>query len=137
MDKSSLDRIEKFCDKQKSTIRRTHRDFMIRRFLESYFNQISEREKKQRKSLTESEKESIREAFLDENNLQNMLIAADDFYETLEAQYESNFNKKNGGGFLKNVFASITGSFVYSILLIIIFWVAKDQLATWLSSLAK
>ena len=64
----------------------------------------------------------------------------DSYYEAIEkykeVNIESDFKKmQDKPAFWKSVATSILANSIYSIILIIIFWVAKDQIATWLAQL--
>lgn len=137
MDKKSFDRINEFCNKQKQTVSQWERDFMWRKFSEGYFSMI-EKKKSDKSSITDKEINTIIETLLDDTSLENNLVNARKYYNDLEEEicneYSKNFNK---GNFLKSLVTSILANVLYSGLLIFIFWIAKDQIYTWLTQLAK
>jgi hypothetical protein len=137
MDKHSFDTINQFCDDNKETMTQVHRDFMIRKFAESYYSAIEER-RKTNPNLTQVDKDNIRDVLLNKNNLENILVASQNNYNTIKDQYYVDFKKRiDKGSFLKSILASVIASVIYSVSLIFIFWIAKDQIASWLISLTK
>lgn len=137
MDKKSFDRINEFCNKQDNTVSQWERDFMWRKFSEGYFSML-EKKKAHKSSVTEKEVNTIIETLLDDNSLENNLVNARKYYNDLEKEICDGFSKNfNKGSFFASIGASILANIVYSIMLIIIFWIAKDQINTWLTQLVK
>lgn len=137
MDKRSLDEINKFCDKQKDTVSQYERDFMWRRFSESYFA-MREKKEKGGNIIIQQELDTIIDTLLDEKSLENNLTTARGYYGKLESQFYDNFKKNTDKtSFIHSLGTSILANVIYSILLIFIFWIAKDQINTWLLSLKK
>ena len=135
MDMRCLKEINKFCDNQKDIVAQIERDYMWRRFTESYFKQINKK-KNEKGILQEDDVRTIINTLLDENTLESSLTSA----RKVLNNYENDIYKKlqknmNKGSWIKNIGQSILANFIYSILLLIMFAVAKDQIASWLSSI--
>ena len=64
------------------------------------------------------------------------ITLAKKYYEDLQNTMKADFEKQqNKVSILKEIAISIFSNFIYSIILIIVFWVAEDQLSSWLSQL--
>jgi hypothetical protein len=134
LDKSSFDKINLFCDRQ--NISQTERDFIIRKFSEGLFNAIEQKERQKGSPLTARELNDIGEPLLNEINLENIMAAAKTYYASLEDRFLLQFQKNNkSGNFWSSVGVNIVSNVIYSGLLIVIFFVAKDQISGWLNSL--
>lgn len=135
MDKSTFDRINTYCD-QNHKITQTERDFVIRKFLESQLNAIEAKEIQKGAPLTPKERSDIEDALLNNISLESTVIAAKSYYTSLEERFFSQFKKNtNSSTFWNSVWTNIAANIIYSIFLIIVFFVAKDQISSWLDSL--
>ena len=138
MDKITYEKILEYCTKKYGRILvPVERDFVIRSFLESYYQAI-EAHKKAHNGMEPNEDElaTIINTLTSDTTLHSYAYSAQTYYEKLTSTIESSFEKKMGKfEFLKTLGTNLLSSLAYSFLLIFIFWIAKDQIATWLLQL--
>ncbi|MED4632871.1 hypothetical protein P9443_08080 [Peribacillus frigoritolerans] len=135
MDKSTFDKINKFCDKQQG-VSDAERDTVIRKFLETMFNAMTTKETQKGSPLTSREIKDIQDVFLTDGNLSNILVAAKQYHATLEDLLLQKFQKNNGkSNFWHSVWTNIAANAIYSVVLILGFILGKDLISSWLSSL--
>ena len=136
MNKNSFDAIQKFCDTQKETISTNERDFIIRKFLESVFDAIERHEKNNGAYPSAREIEAIEQTLLVDSNLESFADSAKKFYlstqQSLIVDYEKKFKRTS---FWRDIGIGIFSSLIYSVLLILFYIVAKDQIAGWIKEL--
>lgn len=137
MDKSAYDVINDFCEnKYNDVLVPAERDYVIRKFFDSYAESIEKYKADHGEYPADEQETTIINSLLIDNNLKSYADSAKSNYEKLVNSIESDFKRKqNRSGFLKNVVSSVLASFIYSIILIVIFWVARDQISTWLMQL--
>ena len=88
--------------------------------------------------LSDNEISTMRTTLLSQNSLSaHVRLAEDQLAEQTRSAIKPLLKKEGFKNFLVSVGASVIASFLYSILLIIIFVVAQEQIASWLSSLPK
>ena len=131
MDKITYEKILEYCTKKYGRILvPVERDFVIRSFLESYYKAHNGMEP------NEDELATIINTLTSDTTLHSYADSAQTYYEKLTSTIESSFEKKMGKfEFLKTLGTNLLSSLAYSFLLIFIFWIAKDQIATWLLQL--
>ncbi|MDI6678829.1 MULTISPECIES: hypothetical protein [Bacillus cereus group] len=134
MDKPTFDQINNFCDGH--NISQIERDFVIRKFSESFYNAVEKKETQKGSSLTSKEISDIREPLLNDVSLDNIIVAAKSYHSTVEERFFLQFQKNNGkSSFWNSVWVSIVANAIYSGVLIIGFILGKDLISGWLSSL--
>ncbi|TQK45789.1 hypothetical protein FB479_113179 [Brevibacillus sp. AG162] len=136
MDNHTFKKINEFCDNVSDrTVSQTERDFVIRKYSESYISSIESKiQANNNQPLTQNQLDDIRDTLLNNSNMENYVIAARDYYQKLEEKYYQDFKKKNNGFWL-TVGVNLISNFIYSFLIIILFIVARDQISSWISSL--
>ena len=137
MDKFAFDKINHYCGNYKKTVSQIERDYVIRKFSETYFSTVEEKKAANNvPSLTQQELEDIRNVMLNDGNLESIVISAGNYYEEIKGKFLSDYKKENR---LKNfgvaVLTGITSNLIYSLVIIILFIVARDQISTWIGSL--
>lgn len=136
MDKSTFDKINNFCDQQKQSVSDAERDTVIRKFLESLFRAILEKENEKGSSLTPQETKDIQNALLTDSNLDNILVASRQYHSKIEDVLLQKFQKNNGkSNFWSSIWTNIVANVIYSLILILGFILGKDLISSWLSSL--
>lgn len=137
MDKSTYDKINDYCtSKYNGVLVQPERDFVLRKFLDSYYEAIEKYKEVHHSNPTLTEEQTIINSLLNESTLLSYIDSAKSYYEKFKNNIESDFKKtQDKPAFWKSVATSILANLIYSIILIIIFWVAKDQIATWLAQL--
>ena len=138
MEKTTYDHIMDYCtNKYGKFLMQPEKDYVLRQFMESYYQALENYKKKHKEAEPdEDQKKTMMSSLLNDATLHSYADSAQRYYEKFTANIESEYAKKVGGfSFLKNIAANILASFLYSIILIIVFWVAKDQIAAWLSQL--
>lgn len=77
------------------------------------------------------------DALLTEDSILGFVTRAEHLVEKAASEirepYKATIDSKQ---FWMSVWSSVLASFIYSIILLIVFWVAKDQIISWLQSLA-
>lgn len=138
MEKATYDQIMDYCtNKYGKFLIQPEKDYVLRQFMDSYF-QVLDNYKKENNGTepNENQKKTMISSLLNDATLHSYADSAQSYYQKFTANIESEYAKKIGGfSFLKNMGANILANFLYSIILILVFWVAKDQIATWLSQL--
>lgn len=136
MDKIAYDKIKEYCTRHIDAISDPERDFMVRKFCDSFYRTIEIKEKEKKNPLTIEEINFIRDALLSDDTLNNSVTSAKNYFSRIENDYLDKFKKTvDRVDFWKSVWASIVANFFYSILLLIAFFVTKDQVSSWLNSL--
>ena len=54
--------------------------------------------------------------------------------EDIRKTYEKAYKKQQ---FLSSVFASVLAAFIYSIIIVVVYWIGRDQINTWLHQLTQ
>ena len=140
MDKTTYDYIINYCSiKYKGILGTTERDFVLRKFLDSYYEALkSFEENNPGKKPTEIEEQTIMSSLMNDNTMNSFIDSAKSFYADYRASVENEYQRKlEKPIFWKNVWTSVIANFIYSAILIVVFLIAKDQIATWLFSLGK
>jgi len=139
MNKSTYDKINEYCtEKYKGVLVQAERDFVLRKFLDSYYEAIEKYKELHDMEPPLNEEQTIINSLLNENTLTSYVDSAKKYYEEFESTIENNIKKKQDKPmFWKSIASSVLANLIYSIILIIIFFVAKDQIATWLMQLAS
>ena len=136
MNKKSFEAIQAFCDNQKETVTTSERDFIVRKFLESVFDAVEKHEKNKKVYPSAEEIESIEQTLLVDNNLESFVDSARKFYlstqQSLINDYDKKFKRTN---IWRDVGIGILSAFLYSLLLVLFYIVAQDQIAGWLKDL--
>lgn len=137
MDKSTYDKINEYCtSKYSGMLVQPERDFVLRKFLESYYEAVDRYKDTHKSDPSPAEEQTIISSLLNESTLLSYIDSAKNYYEKFKNNIENDFKKtQDKPAFWKGVATSILANLIYSIILIIIFWVAKDQISTWLAQL--
>lgn len=139
MKKDTYDIINNYCtSKYKGVLIQPERDYVLRKFLDSYYESIDRFTETHKCPPTSGEEQTIIDSLLNESTLLSYIESAKNYYEKFRYNIENDMKKKmDKPAFLKSIFTSILANLIYSIILIIIFFVAKDQIATWLTQLTS
>lgn len=139
MDKAAYDYINDYCsNKYPGVLLTTERDFVLRKFLDSYFAAIdSFKEQHKGNEPTQDEEKTIISSLMNDNTMNSYIDSAKSYYEKYKTSIENEYRKKlDFPNFWKNIGINILSNLLYSAILIVVFLIAKDQIATWLASLA-
>lgn len=140
MEKSTYDYINNYCtEKYDGILVQAERDYVLRKFLDSYYSSIQTFiNDNGGRNPTDAEEKALISSLMNNNTMNSFIDSAKAYYTEYKAEIENDYQKKvDKPAFWKNVGSSVLGSFIYSILLAIIFWVGKDQIGAWLMSLTK
>lgn len=139
MNKATYDKINEYCtEKYDGVLIQPERDYVLRKFLDSYYEAIDTHKRVNNAEPTAAEEQTIINSLLNESTLLSYVDSAKGYYEKFVNNIENDFKKKQDKpAFWKSVGGSILANLIYSIILIIIFFVAKDQIATWLIQLGS
>ena len=138
MDKLAYDKIKEYCTQHNDAISDPERDFMVRKFCDSFYRTIEVKELEKGSSLTSAEINFIRDALLSDDTLNNSVTSAKNYFSRIENDYLDKFKKTvDRVDFWRSVWASVVASFFYSILLLFAFFVSKDQISSWVNSLDR
>ncbi len=137
MNKSTYDKINEFCtEKTDGVLIQAERDYVLRKFLDSYYAAISTYFESHNSYPSTKDEQTIVDSLLNKDNLTNYVDSAKIYYDKFKNNIENEFRKKQDKpAFWKSVFISIFANLIYSLILFIVFLVAKDQIATWLMQL--
>jgi len=139
MDKSTYDAINDYCtSKYNGFLVPAEKDYIIRKFLDSYYESLEKFAQTNGKDADEQQKKTIITSLLSESNLNSYIDSAKTYYQQWTNNLEAEFQRKQQkGSFWKEIGINILANILYSVLLIILFWVAKDQITGWLTQLVK
>lgn len=137
MNKNTYDTINEYCTtKYKGILVQAEKDYVLRKFLDSYYEAIQKFESDNGRKPSGTDEQTIISSLLNESTLLSYTESAKAYYEKFKYSIELEFEKKQkNNNFWGNVWNSIVANFIYSILLIIVFYVAKDQISSWLLQL--
>ena len=139
MNEDTYNKINDYCTmKYNGILVQPERDYVLRKFLDSYYEANDKFVKAHNSKPTPAEEQTIIDSLLNDSTLLSYIDSAKTYYEKFKNNIENEYKKKQDKPvFWKNIATSILSNFIYSIILIIIFWVAKDQIAVWLAQLVK
>lgn len=139
MNKTTYDKINEYCTtKYEGVLVQAERDFVLRKFLDSYYEAVDKYKELHKSEPSQTEEQTIINSLLIESTLLSYIDSAKNYYEKFRTNIESDFKKKQDKPiFWKSVATNILANLIYSIILIIFFFVAKDQIATWLIQLGS
>lgn len=139
MNKTTYDMINEYCTtRYEGVLVQAERDYVLRKFLDSYIEAV-EKYKSEHNSAdpTAAEEQTIVNSLLNESTMKSYIDSAKGYYEKFQSNIENEVKKKQSApAFWRSVFTSVLANLIYSIILIIIFFVAKDQITTWLTQLS-
>lgn len=139
MKKDTYDIINNYCtSKYKGVLIQPERDYVLRKFLDSYYESIDRFTETHKCPPTSEEEQTIIDSLLNESTLLIYIETSKNYYEKFRYNIENDVKKKmDKPAFLKNILTSILANLIYSVILIILFFVAKDQITTWLTQLTS
>lgn len=139
MKKDTYDIINNYCtSKYKGVLIQPERDYVLRKFLDSYYESIDRFTETHKCPPTSEEEQTIIDSLLNESTLLSYIESSKNYYEKFRYNIENDVKKKmDKPAFLKNILTSILANLIYSVILIILFFVAKDQITTWLTQLTS
>lgn len=139
MEKITYEKINDYCtSKYKGILVQAERDYVLRKFLDSYYEALDKYKENNGVEADNSQKQTIVSSLLNDSTLLSYIDSAKSYYEKFTNNLESEFKKTQDKPiFWKNVGISVLANFIYSIILIVVFFVAKDQIANWLMQLGK
>ncbi len=139
MKKDTYDIINNYCtSKYKGVLIQPERDYVLRKFLDSYYESIDRFTETHKCPPTSEEEQTIIDSLLNESTLLSYIESSKNYYEKFRYNIENDVKKKmDKPAFLKNILTGILANLIYSVILIILFFVAKDQITTWLTQLTS
>lgn len=139
MKKDTYDIINNYCtSKYKGVLIQPERDYVLRKFLDSYYESIDRFTETHKCPPTSEEEQTIIDSLSNESTLLSYIETSKNYYEKFRYNIENDVKKKmDKPAFLKNILTSILANLIYSVILIILFFVAKDQITTWLTQLTS
>lgn len=139
MDKSTYDKINDYCtSKYDGILVPAEKDYILRKFLDSYYESLEKYVEINGTEADDQQKKTIIASLLSDSTLNSYIDSAKTYYQQLTNSLEADFHKKQQkGSFWKEIGINILANIFYSVLLIILFWVAKDQITSWLTQLVK
>ena len=127
----SFDKLTSYCDKR-------GKDILVRNHAYCIYMTVLNGAIKSIPSTQKARIEASSEALLTEQAIEGYISRAETIIQdTNNALIAPYIMTKTNNSFWKNVLSSVVGAFAYSLLLIIIFYLGKDQIATWLNTLTK
>jgi len=136
MNKNCYNALQEFCDRQKDMISTGERDFIIRKFLESFYDTIQIQEQKNGTPLTDNEIRAIEQSLLGDKNLESYVDSAKKFIAATRESLIDDYNKQHRrNSFWRDIWVNMIAAFFYSILLLLLYVVAKDQISKWITDL--
>ncbi len=139
MDKSTYDSINDYCtSKYSGFLVPAEKDYIIRKFLDSYYESLEKFKQTNGKEADEQQQKTIITSLLSESNLNSYIDSAKTYYQQWTSNLEVEFQKRQQKkSFFKDIGTNILANILYSVLLIFIFWIAKDQITSWLTQLMQ
>lgn len=135
MRKPPYELIKAYCHSEEKAIRVRNYTYCI--YKEKFLSSL-EKHKEENMTLTKDAIETIRQTLLTEDSIQHYVIVAESIIqnenETIIEPYKKTFNWPAFG---YSTMSSVLGGFIYSVLLLVLFWVAGSQILSWLQSLVS
>ncbi|TGK71473.1 hypothetical protein EHQ57_09930 [Leptospira wolffii] len=128
--RSSLLELLRILDDPNKKCSQPEKDHVIRSFLKAYLDATEGIQETDRKKL-----ETARDTLMKEGNIDTYIRDSKSFYEKYEKNFRIQYQQESRNTFWWSVLASIVGTIAYSILLIIFFYLAQDQLSSWINSI--
>lgn len=136
MNKDTYDRIIDYCTREGGISLQTERDYVLRNFIQSYFDSIKTFEETHHTPPLAEDIETIINSLLTPNTLANFAKTAKTDYSLLKTSIENDFKKnQRKNAFFWDLFINVSANFIYSIILALLFFLAKEQIKSWLMQL--
>ena len=138
--KFAYDKINEFCNNvnnnSKKIIFSSERAYIWKYFTDSYIQAISRFQNEHNEEPTDEKKQEIINSLLVDNILYSYLTTAENEQKEYRNGIEKDLQKTEGRStFWKSIFSSVLANLIYSVILIFLFWVAKDHIYSLLSQL--
>ena len=139
MNKTAYDKVNEYCSSRcEEVLVQAERDYVLRQFMDSYYQALQRYRDEHHTDPSHEDEQNIVNSLLNDSTLHSYVISAKKSYEDFKLEIEKDYAKKaKPAAFWGSVLTSLLANLCYSIILILIFWVAKDQIATWLTQLAQ
>lgn len=135
MNKKAYEQIQKYCS-EKSFMLEPEKDYVLKKFLVTYYEAIDNHEQAHGKKINEDEKEKILYTLLTEEQFNSHADSAEKYYNEFKDKLEIKFEKAHKKqGIIKSIGVSIAANFIYSLILIAAFFVANDYIADWMTKI--
>lgn len=137
MDRITYDKINEYCaPKHNRILVQAEKDYILRRFLDSYYQALDQYRETNGIDADEGQQQIIISSLLNESTVQSYIDSANSYYIKLESNLENKFRKKfDKPLFWRSVSIGILANLLYSIGLLILFFVAKNQITSWIMQL--
>lgn len=137
MRKESYTKVMTFLS-SKNGLTQLEKDVVVRKVMENYYANIETvTETGSTITLNDTESKVLENTIASEENLTSYIDSAKAFITEWETGKETLFRKHiNTGSFWKSVGSSVLASFIYTIIIVAVFWIGKDQIYGWLRSLS-
>lgn len=114
-------------------------DFVLSKFIDSYCKAVDKvvatKTKNNTLPLKQADIDTIIDSLLNEATLQGYIDSAKKFFDNYEASIRKDAEKRIQMSFWKSVGASVLASLIYSLLLVLAFYLGRDQISLWLTQL--
>lgn len=137
MNKDTYDKINKYCmEKCNGNLTQPEKDYVLRKFFDSYYEAVEKYKEAHHAEPNIVEEQTIINSLLNESTILSYIDSAKAYYEKIVSSIESTVKKKQDKrAFWKNIGQNILANLIYAIISIVVFFVAKDQITTWLIQL--
>ncbi|MCP4135113.1 MAG: hypothetical protein GY754_29355 [bacterium] len=136
MNKDPFEIVTEYCRsiKKGSSIRNTA--FCL--YYKKYLSAVKKHTAEKGGELSVAEIENIKNTLLTAEAVEHDIFLAESVFKESAAQLEVSFKKKyKRGNFHLSLWASVLGTFIYSVLLLVVFKLAEEQVKAWLSGFMK
>jgi len=138
MNKAAFDEIIEFCNKHNDFfLTDIEKNYVIKSVLDSYYNTIEKHKKSNGANPTPDEERAMMSTLLEKATLSNFAVSANKHYQQIKSNHENEFRKtlKETTSGWKSFFIAIAANLAYSLLLALLFFVAKDNIRELLNKL--
>lgn len=131
--------INDFCSNYKGFLTQQECDYVLRKFFDSYTSAIHNFEiSNPGKQPTQDDENTILNSLMNDDTMNSFIDSAKSNFAKYKAEIENDYQKRAAtSSFGKSILIGVIANFAYSIILLIAFWLGKDLIAGWLSSLLK
>ena len=131
---SPFEHIKKFC--RDRNLVKLHERILFHKFNEDFYDLIASYETSENKAPSADIVKGFESTLLSDNTLStNIRLADEEIDEHIEKEIKKVERKYSFGNFSLSVFASLLASFLFAIILVLIFTVAQSQIRSWVDDL--
>ncbi|MBD5347548.1 MAG: hypothetical protein HDR92_10550 [Bacteroides sp.] len=136
MKDKAFEAIFDFCDRNK--LSKLHQRVLLHKYYEDYYVLIEDYRNKEKTEPSADTIKGFNSTLLNEMTLKtNVRLADDEIRNYTQKEIDKVTKKQSRKSFWNSVLTSIIGSFIYSVILLLLFTLAHNQVKSWIDDLYK